>query len=700
MTSDNAMEVVKVKTEIGEGDAKPLADMANGQEKEEDPLVNFSEPSAEEEEPALKKPKLENGGVRAVSVESGPQMEQDGPVVEGPGAKRDVKPFSLPKLTSSQEEDIKRAKKYAMEQSIKSVLVRQTIQHQQQQMQNFQNTVQRQQALALMCRIYVGSINFEIKEDTIKQAFLPFGPIKSVNLSWDPITNKHKGFAFIEYEVPEAAQLALEQMNGVMIGGRNIKVVGRPSNMPQAQPIIEQLALEATHFNRIYVASIHSDLSESDIQSVFEAFGKIKSCKLAPDPSKPGKHKGYGFIEYETPQAQADAVASMNLFDLGGQYLRVGKAITPPDALAPSHGPTSMPTAAAVAIAATTAKIQAMDAQQQVTGLGPPGLAMPTLGGPAVVAPTSLSTPPHQPLQPPQPLPASVTAVTAPFAAAAGNPHMHHPGLMPATLTPAGMPLTPSAAASLLTPLRPGTPGLGLPVMPPPIMTTSAGNMGRGIGPMGVGSERLRFPAQNASGCLPHPLNQALMNLNLPEVFMSATAAVLATGLRHMLEQKAAAAAAAAAPPQPPMTILPPKNEEEEKKQEEEAPLTLDQQENLKISGSNARHMVMQKLMRQAEHTVMVLRNMVGVEDLDDDLKDEVTDECEKFGKVKRVIIYQEKQSEEEDAEVIVKIFVEFTSHDEVERAVAALNGRFFGGRMLTAEKYDQEMFNSNDLSG
>ncbi|CAC5376576.1 PUF60 [Mytilus coruscus] len=92
------------------------------------------------------------------------------------------------------------------------------------QMQNFQNTVQRQQALALMCRIYVGSINFEIKEDTIKQAFLPFGPIKSVNLSWDPLTNKHKGFAFIEYDIPEAAQLSLEQMNGVMIGGRNIKV--------------------------------------------------------------------------------------------------------------------------------------------------------------------------------------------------------------------------------------------------------------------------------------------------------------------------------------------------------------------------------------------------------------------------------------------------------------------------------------------
>ncbi len=75
-----------------------------------------------------------------------------------------------------------------------------------------------------MCRVYVGSISFELREDTIRQAFLPFGPIKSINMSWDPVTMKHKGFAFVEYDLPEAAQLALDQMNGVMIGGRNIKV--------------------------------------------------------------------------------------------------------------------------------------------------------------------------------------------------------------------------------------------------------------------------------------------------------------------------------------------------------------------------------------------------------------------------------------------------------------------------------------------
>ena len=76
-----------------------------------------------------------------------------------------------------------------------------------------------------ICRVYVGSISFELREDTVRQSFQPFGPIKSITMSWDPITQKHKGFAFVEYELPEAAQLALEQMNGVVIGGRNIKVL-------------------------------------------------------------------------------------------------------------------------------------------------------------------------------------------------------------------------------------------------------------------------------------------------------------------------------------------------------------------------------------------------------------------------------------------------------------------------------------------
>ena len=57
---------------------------------------------------------------------------------------------------------------------------------------------------------------------------------------------------------------------------------------------------------------------------------------------------------------------------------------------------------------------------------------------------------------------------------------------------------------------------------------------------------------------------------------------------------------------------------------------------------------------------VMILRNMVGPQDLDEELESEVTDECGRYGNVERVIIYQEKQSKDDNAEVVVKIFVEF----------------------------------------
>ena len=56
----------------------------------------------------------------------------------------------------------------------------------------------------------------------------------------------------------------------------------------------------------------------------------------------------------------------------------------------------------------------------------------------------------------------------------------------------------------------------------------------------------------------------------------------------------------------------------------------------------------------------MILRNMVGPEDLDEELETEVTDECGRYGHVERVIIYQEKQSEDDNADIVVKIFVEF----------------------------------------
>lgn len=241
---------------------------------------------------------------------------------------------TLPQLSTEQLTCLHRAKQYAMQENVKHVLKKQqmqagllpgattSIESQNQAMQ-----LQRQQALVLMCRVYVGSIFYDLREEFVRTSFAAFGTIRSINMSFDPITGKHKGFAFIEYETPDAAQMAMEQMTGVLMSGRPIKV-GRPSNMPQSHPIIDKILEESESSKRIYVSSIHEDLSTEDVKSVFSAFGDIVSCVLAPDPTS-GKHKGYGSIEYKTLQSAKDAISSMNLFDLGGQNLRVGRGIGP-----------------------------------------------------------------------------------------------------------------------------------------------------------------------------------------------------------------------------------------------------------------------------------------------------------------------------------------------------------------------------------
>ncbi|XP_042239781.1 poly(U)-binding-splicing factor PUF60-like isoform X2 [Homarus americanus] len=612
-------------------------------------------------EPAEKKMRLNDEGT-ACARSTVREVDQSGTLVLGAGAKKDdvvhLLGQSLPRLSSDQKDTVARAKKYAMEQSIRLVLMKQTLAHQQQQAKS----LQRHQALVLMCRVYVGSISFELKEDTIRQAFVPFGPIKSINMSWDPVTQKHKGFAFVEYEMPEAAQLALEQMNGVMIGGRNIKV-GRPSNMPQnwstaqglsacdvTQPrllamtrttdgtVIDEITEEANYYNRIYIASVHQDLSESDIKSVFEAFGKIKQCMLTPGTT-PGKHKGYGFIEYENSTSAQEAIASMNLFDLGGQYLRVGKAITPPGSFyGPLSAPTQMPTAAAVAAAAATAKIQAMDA----------------LATNAIGLVQGLSSSPGSISQ----LPPVGVVGNVPPVGTVGNVSASVPSSPVAVLGGNSSSVPPVGVVTSL-------PNLGGPTstatIPPPTVITS-----------------LPVPGTNSSSLAP-PLPPSSNVGGAGSAGSNATVNSSSGGEDRK-----------------------PTHQEElaKKLMEDNEPQTLQQQETMSIKGQSARHLVMQKLMRKAESTVVILRNMVGAEEVDELLQDEITEECGRFGTVRHVIIYQEKQSDEDDAEVLVKIFVEFLSPHESTAAQEALNGRYFGGRLVKAELYDQNMYNHNDLSG
>ena len=93
----------------------------------------------------------------------------------------------------------------------------------------------------------------------------------------------------------------------------------------------------------------------------------------------------------------------------------------------------------------------------------------------------------------------------------------------------------------------------------------------------------------------------------------------------------------------------------------------------------------------------LLLKNMVGLEGVDNELEGEVREEMAKYGEVVKVLIYQMPQPCP-DYEA-VRVFVEFAKVDQAIKAVVDLNGRFFAGRTVRAGFYDVEAFARFDLA-
>lgn len=95
---------------------------------------------------------------------------------------------------------------------------------------------------------------------------------------------------------------------------------------------------------------------------------------------------------------------------------------------------------------------------------------------------------------------------------------------------------------------------------------------------------------------------------------------------------------------------------------------------------------------------VLLLRNMVGPGEVDDELEDEVGSECAKYGTVTRVLIFEITEPNFPVDEA-VRIFVQFERSEQTTKALIDLDGRFFGGRVVRATFYDEERFSKNELA-
>ena len=73
-------------------------------------------------------------------------------------------------------------------------------------------------------RLYVGNLPFRITEQELEELFGQVGAVQSANIVTDRDTGRSRGFAFVEMESSEAADAAIQQLNGRDLDGRAMTV--------------------------------------------------------------------------------------------------------------------------------------------------------------------------------------------------------------------------------------------------------------------------------------------------------------------------------------------------------------------------------------------------------------------------------------------------------------------------------------------
>ncbi len=73
-------------------------------------------------------------------------------------------------------------------------------------------------------KIYVGNLSYSTTEETLRNQFSQFGEVETVTIIMDKITNRSKGFGFVEMTDDDASRDAISTLNQKDIDGRKVRV--------------------------------------------------------------------------------------------------------------------------------------------------------------------------------------------------------------------------------------------------------------------------------------------------------------------------------------------------------------------------------------------------------------------------------------------------------------------------------------------
>ncbi|CAF3584532.1 unnamed protein product [Rotaria socialis] len=188
--------------------------------------------------------------------------------------------------------------------------------------------------------IFVGDLAPEIDQNTLREAFSPFGEISEIKIAKFTDTQKPKGYCFISFANQSDAETAITSMNGQWLGTRKIRTNWATRKGPSNEPTTatrsrdsntsqygQELSTSKLDFNEVWKRTSDTnttvyfgncgDVNEDLVRSCFERYGQIAEIRVF-------KEKGYAFVRFAKKDNACQAICHIHGSNVHGHTVKCG----------------------------------------------------------------------------------------------------------------------------------------------------------------------------------------------------------------------------------------------------------------------------------------------------------------------------------------------------------------------------------------
>lgn len=176
----------------------------------------------------------------------------------------------------------------------------------------------------------MGNLPYSMTSSELSRVFGEAGRVASVQIVYDRVTDRSRGFGFVTMASVEDAKEAIRMFDGSLVGGRTVKVnfpeVPRGGEREVMGPSIRDSYRGFVDSpNKIYAGNLPWGLTSQGLRDAFADQPGLLSAKVIYERDS-GRSRGFGFISFASAEDAESALNAMNGVEVDGRPLRLNLA--------------------------------------------------------------------------------------------------------------------------------------------------------------------------------------------------------------------------------------------------------------------------------------------------------------------------------------------------------------------------------------